>query len=70
MCDTGMHWRSPDGSLRVYVRVCVRGRRGQAWRTLCELSRVEFQKIYDTLGVRLQERGESFYNPLLADVVR
>ncbi len=42
----------------------------QAWRTLCELSRREFQKIYDALGVRLEERGESFYNPLLADVLR
>jgi len=41
----------------------------QAWRTLCQLSRVEFQKIYDALGVRLEERGESFYNPLLAQVL-
>ena len=41
----------------------------KAWRTLCDLSRREFQKIYDALDVRLEERGESFYNPLLADVI-
>lgn len=52
-------------------------RRGQAgdpsslaaWRLLCAASRVEFQRIYDTLGVKLEERGESFYNPQLAAVV-
>ncbi len=42
----------------------------KAWRTLCDLSRREFQKIYDALDVRVEERGESFYNPLLADVVK
>ena len=42
----------------------------KAWKALCDLSRKEFQKIYDTLGVRIEERGESFYNPLLQDVVK
>ncbi len=42
----------------------------QAWLLLCEQSRREFQKIYDLLGVHLEERGESFYNPYLADVVQ
>ncbi len=42
----------------------------KAWRLLCEQSRQEFQKIYDRLDVRLTERGESFYNPLLSDVVK
>ncbi len=41
----------------------------QAWKTLCEQSRQEFQKLYNRLDINLQERGESFYNPLLADVV-
>lgn len=43
-----------------------------AWRALCAKSRVEFEKIYRTLGVdeRLEERGESFYNSGLDDVVR
>jgi len=36
---------------------------------LCAASRVEFQRIYDALGVTLEERGESFYNPQLASVV-
>jgi arginyl-tRNA synthetase len=41
-----------------------------AWEALCAASRVEYQKIYDLLSIRnLTERGESFYNPLLADVV-
>ncbi|MBE9192061.1 arginine--tRNA ligase [Gloeocapsopsis crepidinum LEGE 06123] len=41
----------------------------KAWRLLCEQSRREFQVIYDLLNVHLTERGESFYNPLLAAVV-
>ena len=32
-------------------------------------ARTEFEKIYDLLGIRLVERGESFYNPLLAGTV-
>ncbi len=40
-----------------------------AWQLLCEQSRHEFQKIYDTLNIQLEERGESFYNAFLADVV-
>ena len=62
----------------------------RAWRAICAMSRVEFQKIYDMLGVRLevrgrtcfltfdalslythvQERGESFYNPMLEGLVQ
>ncbi|KAJ1433816.1 tRNA synthetases class I (R)-domain-containing protein, partial [Ochromonadaceae sp. CCMP2298] len=42
----------------------------RAWRTICQKSRVEFQKIYDMLGVQLEERGESFYNPLLPGLVQ
>ncbi len=42
----------------------------QAWKLLCEQSRREFQVIYDLLGVDLTERGESFYNPFLPDVVK
>ncbi|NDC35789.1 MAG: arginine--tRNA ligase [Synechococcaceae bacterium WB9_2_112] len=41
----------------------------RAWGLLCDQSRREFQVIYDRLDIRLQERGESFYNPYLADVV-
>jgi arginyl-tRNA synthetase len=41
----------------------------QAWNRICDASRREFQKIYDRLDVSLQERGESFYNPLLKETV-
>jgi len=41
----------------------------RAWLLLCEQSRREFQVIYDLLDVKLIERGESFYNPLLPAVV-
>ncbi|RAM48886.1 MAG: arginine--tRNA ligase [Hapalosiphonaceae cyanobacterium JJU2] len=40
-----------------------------AWKLLCEQSRKEFQVIYDLLDIKVQERGESFYNPLLSKVV-
>ncbi|MEQ9486601.1 arginine--tRNA ligase [Coleofasciculus sp. F4-SAH-05] len=42
----------------------------RAWQLLCEQSRREFQVIYDLLDVHITERGESFYNPLLPDVVK
>ncbi|WP_449418166.1 arginine--tRNA ligase [Phormidium nigroviride] len=41
----------------------------RAWNLLCEQSRREFQVIYDLLDIKLTERGESFYNPLLPGVV-
>lgn len=40
-----------------------------AWQRICAASRREFEAIYSRLGVTLQERGESFYNPMLKDVV-
>jgi arginyl-tRNA synthetase len=42
----------------------------KAWEALCEQSRQEFQKLYDRLDITIQERGESFYNPFLPDVVK
>ena len=41
----------------------------RAWKLLCDQSRREFGVIYDLLDIKLTERGESFYNPLLAAVV-
>ncbi len=41
-----------------------------AWQLLCEQSRREFQLIYDELDIKLVERGESFYNPLLPEIVK
>ncbi len=40
-----------------------------AWRLLCDQSRKEFQVIYDLLDIDIEERGESFYNPFLTDIV-
>lgn len=41
----------------------------RAWQLLCEQSRREFQVIYDILDIKITERGESFYNPLLPGIV-
>jgi arginyl-tRNA synthetase len=45
----------------------------QLWRRIIDESRAHFQPLYDRLNITLRpehERGESFYNPYLADVVR
>jgi len=39
------------------------------WKEICDVSRKGFQEIYDLLGVRITERGESFYNPYLPQIV-
>lgn len=41
----------------------------KAWHLICDISRRAFKEIYDLLDVKLIERGESFYNPLLPKVV-
>ncbi len=41
----------------------------KAWEMICEISRKAYQEIYDLLNVHLIERGESYYNPYLADIV-
>lgn len=42
----------------------------QAWQLICDISRKGFQEIYNLLNVHILERGESFYNPQLAEVTR
>ena len=39
------------------------------WTLLCNISRKEFQNVYDLLGVHLNEVGESFYNPFIPGVI-
>lgn len=39
------------------------------WTKLCDLSRREFQRVYDLLDVSLTEMGESFYNPFIPAVI-
>jgi arginyl-tRNA synthetase len=40
-----------------------------AWTMICDISRKAFQEIYNLLDIKLVERGESFYNPFLSDIV-
>lgn len=42
----------------------------QAWQYLCDLSRVEFEKIYKRLNITIKEVGESFYNPLIKPTIQ
>lgn len=43
----------------------------KAWKLLCDQSRKAFNEIYQMLDIRnLEERGESFYNDMLADTVK
>ena len=39
------------------------------WKILCDVSRNEFQKIYDRLDVTINEFGESFYNDKIPPVI-
>lgn len=41
----------------------------KVWHILCDISRREFQKVYDRLGVTLREMGESFYNSIIPSVL-
>lgn len=39
------------------------------WQAICAISRTAFEEIYQILDIKLSERGESFYNPFLAEVI-
>lgn len=41
----------------------------KAWHILCDISREAYQEIYALLDIDINDRGESFYNPLLAGVI-
>ena len=41
----------------------------KAWKLLCDQSFLAFEEIYCLLDIQITNRGESFYNPLLAGVV-
>ncbi|XP_002403306.4 arginine--tRNA ligase, cytoplasmic [Ixodes scapularis] len=41
-----------------------------AWKLICDVSRQEFQKLYERLDVSLIERGESFYQDMMTEVVK
>lgn len=42
----------------------------KAWQLICDVSRKEIQKVYDRLDITVVERGESFYQDLMVDVVK
>ncbi|VDM38734.1 unnamed protein product [Toxocara canis] len=42
----------------------------KAWQLICDVSRKDFQRIYERLNVTITERGESFYQDKMADVVK
>ena len=39
------------------------------WNTLCDISRVEFEKVYKRLDISVEECGESFYNDKIPPVI-
>ena len=41
-----------------------------AWKLLCNQSRKEFNNIYNILNIKIEERGESFYNKYLKNIVQ
>ncbi|KII61094.1 Arginine--tRNA ligase, cytoplasmic [Thelohanellus kitauei] len=40
-----------------------------AWQRICQISRDNFQKLYDRLGVKVTEKGESFYQTRMSKVI-
>eukprot|EP00923_Selenidium_pygospionis_P031623 GHVN01055984.1.p1 GENE.GHVN01055984.1~~GHVN01055984.1.p1 ORF type:complete len:421 (+),score=62.34 GHVN01055984.1:698-1960(+) len=40
-----------------------------AWTMFCAISKKDFEKIYSRLDVTLEDRGESYYNEMLPEVV-
>ncbi|XP_025417721.1 arginine--tRNA ligase, cytoplasmic [Sipha flava] len=42
----------------------------QAWKLICDVSRREFQKIYNRLNINIVERGESFYQSRMENLVK
>uniref|UniRef100_A0A804QSM8 arginine--tRNA ligase n=2 Tax=Zea mays TaxID=4577 RepID=A0A804QSM8_MAIZE len=41
----------------------------EAWKKICDISRSEFDLVYKRLNVVLEEKGESFYNPYIPQVL-
>jgi arginyl-tRNA synthetase len=41
----------------------------EAWQFICDISREDFNKLYDRLDIKLEEMGESFYDPICRKIV-
>ncbi|EQC38463.1 hypothetical protein SDRG_04171 [Saprolegnia diclina VS20] len=65
--DEAFHKRSKD---QVVLLQSGDEQSRKVWTTLCDISRREFQKVYDRLDVSLHEMGESFYNPIIPNVIK
>ena len=39
------------------------------WQKICEISRTAYNEIYKLLNIEIIDRGESFYNPYLPEVI-
>ncbi|XP_059208366.1 arginine--tRNA ligase, cytoplasmic [Centropristis striata] len=42
----------------------------KAWNLICDVSRKEFQRVYDCLDIKIIERGESYYQEMMTRVVK
>lgn len=42
----------------------------KAWNLICDVSRKEFQKVYNCLDIRIEERGESYYQDMMTAVIK
>lgn len=81
--STLMHWYreskqrfDQDEAFKTRARQAVVALQGgdpialQAWEMICSISRKAFQEVYELLDIKLEERGESFYNPMLPEIVQ
>ena len=41
-----------------------------AWKIICDISRSAYSEVYEILDIRIIDRGESYYNAMLSDVVK
>ncbi|XP_052182400.1 arginine--tRNA ligase, cytoplasmic-like isoform X2 [Diospyros lotus] len=41
----------------------------KAWTQICEISRKGYERVYQRLGIEIEEKGESFYNPYIPGVL-
>ncbi|KAK2588218.1 hypothetical protein KPH14_004253 [Odynerus spinipes] len=42
----------------------------KAWQLICDVSRKDFEKLYNRLDIKIIERGESFYQKKMEEVVK
>ncbi|XP_053297160.1 arginine--tRNA ligase, cytoplasmic [Pleuronectes platessa] len=42
----------------------------KGWNLICDVSRKEFQRVYNCLDIQIIERGESFYQDMMTKVVK